>query len=541
MILSNAEILNILKERPNKDIVDEAQKTAALIRMHVLGIGLDEYIVRINSFENDDQYAVRKKYGRSNRDLFERLCRPIDKVFSARGGSVYYNLPKNEDESFKQVLRNVENGLSLRKWIQQYWEKAYEVDPMGLVFVEIDERGEAYPVYKSTASIYDYRLNGRRLDYVVFDTGEKTEAGNRIFRVVDDARDVRVSYDGASISELDSFTNWFGYVPAMINSDIPVFGTEMYQSPLNNVIELADEYLRETSVKSVYKLMHGFPKSWKYGMACDKCNGTGFDGGETCPSCKGTKVRLKTDVSDSIILPVPEANDPKIAPDVAGYISPDIVAWAHMSDELKELENLMFETLWGTHQLEQAENNTATGKFIDTQPVNEKLSDFSAAAEKIETFITDCIGQYFYAAAYKGASVNYGRRFTIESPDTIWEKYDIARKNMSPVSALDALLREYLYAKYENNSLELIRELKKIDLEPFIHYSPVNVQSLQIAEIDYIKKVYFTEWSKTVTENEWIYSPVETLNTKFNTWIQEKQNIIQQQIKSKVNEGIGSK
>jgi hypothetical protein len=510
-------------------MVDAAQKTAAILAMHVLGVGLDEYIAQINSFENEDQYDVRKKYARSNRDLFERLCRPIDKVFSARGGSVYYNLPKSADESLKQILRNVENGLSLRRWIQQYWEKAYEIDPMGLVFIEIDERSEAYPTYKSSASIYDYKLNGRRLDYVIFDTGEKTEAGDRIFRIVDDARDIRVSYDGNVIRELDSFTNWFGFVPAIINSDIPVFGTETYQSPLANVIEIADEYLRETSVKSVYKMMHGFPKSWKYGMACDKCNGTGYCEGEVCPSCKGTKVRLKTDVADSIVLPVPEGSDPKIAPDVAGFISPDIAAWERMSDELKGLEDMMFETLWGTHQLEHAENNTATGKFIDTQPVNEKLSDFSTAAEKIETFITDCIGQYFFATAYKGCSINYGRRFTIESPDTIWEKYDVSRKNMSPVSALDALLREYLYAKYENNSLELIKELKKIDLEPFIHYSPANVQSLQIAEIDYLKKVYFSEWEKTVSENEWIYGSAKSLNAKFDAWIQEKQVIVKQQ------------
>ena len=530
MILTRAEILEILKENPHKEDVKIAQEAQKKLSVHVFGIGMDEYLEKINSFENPDQYKIRKKYARSNKDIIERVARPIDKIYSATGGSVFYDLPEKQNQEFRNRLRNIENGLTLRKWIEQYWKQAYLSDPMGLIFMEVDENGDAYPTYKGSNEIFTYQLNGRYLDYVVFNVEYKNEEKKEAkhFRVVDDSYDYLVEKDGEDIRIIteETFPNHFEKVPAILNSDIPVLGTDYFESPLNKAIEIADEYLREGSVKSVYKLLHGFPKAWEYQSQCTNCEGTGNVGGETCPVCKGTRVKPMRDVAEVRLIPIPEGTDVKIAPEIGGYITPPIEAWDKMTDELEQMESLIFKTIWGTRQKEEAENDTATGRFIDTQPINDRLSKFSEASELIEKFITDNLGYFYYGNNYKGSSVHYGRRFQIESPDVIWLKYENARKNGAPDTMLDDLLMDYVQSKYENNSLELQKQTKLLEIEPFPHLTAIQVKGLAISPIDYVRKAYFTEFAKTLTDNEIIFINTNTLQTKFTAYAEEKLKLI---------------
>ncbi|MDR1199990.1 MAG: hypothetical protein LBK94_13440 [Prevotellaceae bacterium] len=541
MILSTEQIKNILTADPNGAVVDYAQKMRKDLFVHVFGDGLSEYIKQINNFENDSQYQARKQYGRSNKDIMERLTRPLDKVFSAAGGSTFYDLPEKQNREFRNRLKNTENGLPLRKWIEQYWKSAYLADPMGIIFIEIDENGDAYPTYKGSNEIKAYRLNGRHLDYVIFNvekdayskyivTDEEKTKQIMFYRVVDDEKDIIIKYDGeVSIIEEETYTNHFGHVPAIINSDLPKIGTINFVSPLERIIEIANEYLRECSVKSVYKLLHGFPKYWEYQSVCSDCKGTGLVSGEKCKSCKGTGIKLSHDVSDIKLLPIPTENDKSLAPYVGGYIVPPIEAWTRMNEELKDLETLMFTTLWGTEQLKNGENNTATGKFIDTQPVNERLSKFSDAAEVIETFITDNMAFLYYGNSYKGCSVSYGRRFIIESPDTLWVKYQNARNSGASVSALDDMLKEYLSTKFENHSIELHKQLKLIELEPFVHLSVMQVQALNITGLDKAKKLYFEDFIRTLTDNEIISESRDALNKRLAEYAKERETLINEQ------------
>jgi hypothetical protein len=479
---------------------------------------MDEYIAYINSFENQDQYRIRKRYARSNKDLFDRVLRPIDNVFSAKGGSTYFDMPEEQSLKLRGILMNVENGLSIRKWVEEYWLKAYVVDPMGLIFIEVGNN-EAYPTYKCSSSIIDYQLNGRKLDYVVFSTPDKD-----VYRVVDGDLDRMVSVKGEDVTILDSYPNHFGYVPAILCSDIPTFGTSLYQSPIASVIQVADEYLRDCSVKSVYKLLHGFPKSWAYASVCDKCEGQGLIKGQECPSCKGTGYRLKWDVADVKMIPPPSSKeDPVIAPNVGGYITPDLEAWGKMTEELELLENAIFYTLWGTRQRDEADNETATGRFIDVQPVNSRLSKISETAESIERFITDALGMFYFPNMYKGSSIHYGRRYLIEGPDVIWEKYERARDKGAPTSVLDSLLKEYVQARYQANSLELAVQLKKIKLEPFVHCTVEQVQTMSIVQEDYLKKAYLSDFFDSLEPNEILSKSIQQLDSKLAQYVKLKQ------------------
>ncbi|MNS95216.1 hypothetical protein D3C72_1294640 [compost metagenome] len=181
----------------------------------------------------------------------------------------------------------------------------------------------------------------------------------------------------------------------------------------------------------------------------------------------------------------------------------------------------MCETIWGTHEKDHQKNETATGRFIDTQPVNNRLSAFADASEEMEQFITDAIGQFMYQSEYKGSSIHYSRRFLIETPDQIWEKYNKARKDGSPVSLLDDLLIDYYYTRYGSDSIQLTKQIKLMKVEPMIHNTLQ--ESKGLAPVDeYTMKLYFGEWVKTLNEMEIVTTPIESLTKSLKEYADSK-------------------
>jgi len=69
-------------------------------------------------------------------------------------------------------------------------------------------------------------------------------------------------------------------------------------------------------------------------MLCPICHGQGKEGNEKCKSCGGTGFKLDRDVSDEVVLPIPDKEDVKLAPDIAGWIHPDKEILDSFNDEL---------------------------------------------------------------------------------------------------------------------------------------------------------------------------------------------------------------
>src|SRR5690242_16702617 len=98
MILDDFQLKRIIEKNPASALLAEAQKDASLLNAHITGAGLTTIIRNDEYFEDDQRKNLRQKYARSNRDLFARIHRPIDKVFTAKGGSVVYNLPEAQEK-----------------------------------------------------------------------------------------------------------------------------------------------------------------------------------------------------------------------------------------------------------------------------------------------------------------------------------------------------------------------------------------------------------------------------------------------------------
>ncbi len=543
MQLTRNDIREILLNRPNLKLVTAAQEYTKKLMVHHTGVGLDEYLERIINAEGDKQIAARKKYAKSNKDLFAKLHRPIDKVYSARGGSISYNTSEQIGQSVSAMLSNVEYGYTLRKWMEVFYRKALHYDPMGIVLMEVSNN-EVYPVYRSALDVYDYQLNGRDLDYVILTTDIKTDSGKKVYRVIDDSNDMLIEWDGANYTKYQNtkYPNYWGYVPARIISNIydPVRG--FYISPDDDCIEIADQYLREGSVLNVHKNLFMFPQRWSYAGMCTECSGTGMKGGEDCKACNGSKQKAITDPSETVVIPFPEDKEqPIITPNIMGYSTPDKVGVELMISSLTDLFNSMYYVTWGIENMQKADgkadDKTATEILYNEQPKIERLHYYSDAAEEMEKYITDQAGMFMYPESFTGADVHYGRRYIMESPDAIWKKYQEARKEGAPQSDLDAMLEDYYMSKYKGDSNELAKVLKLMKIEPLVHETISSVKNLLGEQsIEYRMKVVFRDWANEKPPMQIIRGQLKALREDLRTYAESN---IEIQEESNINDNAG--
>lgn len=556
MILSAPQIVDIILNNPGLARVNKGVAYSKKLQAHIHGKDVSnlEAFSQIDGFERPSLKTLRAKYAKSNKDLFARLSRPLDKVFSARGGSVYINLPETAEKKAEILATNVRNGKSVRKWVETTWTPHLLDDPFGIVFMEMLPKQQAiiaqregrpwvYPTYRSIQDIYDYLPKGNRLEYVVFNlTKEEKQAfgvdeKSTVYRLIDDANDYLVKKEDKKAEILTAFTitNYFGEVPGMINSDLPdPTADNCFLSLFDKAIELADEFLLKGSIKTTHDFLHGFPKYAEFSGQCHECGGTGLHEGKKCDDCKGTGVRSISRVSDMKQLAFPESkDDPIILPsEVGAYISPDATFHEIATNDLQMLEDKMHVTIWGAQSQQQTsgmaasqsgETKTATEIVSEFKPQADRLVTVSEMAEARHKFILDNIIRMQVQPGYSGSSVNYGRRYMLESPDEIWYKYSDARAKGAPQNVLDTLLNEYFEANFQSDPIGLQIAKKLMYVEPFVHLSALQLKALTPDPLDYKSKLYFSEWLALQNNGALLSQDVATLRQSLDTYAAGKQ------------------
>ena len=192
MILEVEQIKQLILEPANKKL-DKAIEQYDKLQLHINGVDVIGHLEMINKFENAQQLKLRVQVAKSIRHILNSVLRPFDKVFSAKGGSVDYNLPDKQDKQVREVLSNVTEGMSLRKWLQNFWGNKYLSDPNGIILVEPPNvhNKNPFPVYRPVTVIHDYTTNGSHLNYVILKISGAVwmKPGLKYFRVIDDEID----------------------------------------------------------------------------------------------------------------------------------------------------------------------------------------------------------------------------------------------------------------------------------------------------------------------------------------------------------------
>jgi hypothetical protein len=559
--------LNFIAEKINASPnckIEEARKMNKKLIRNVDGINIQEYLAQINNYENEGQFEARKKHAISNKYIVEELLRPTDNAFNARGGSINYkfNVTKTEDfeKDFSEKLSKIKNSHSLRWYIENEWFHKFITDPNGLIVIESDkdnvpnDKRNAYPTYKSINSILDYEQNGIFVDWVIFEPHEnelivEKEFGGKEFGGKENKHEIKkywaldgenwylVIKKGDDIIIENTLPHKFDRVPAILCSNIIDNTTGWKKSPIDAQVELLDQTLISNSVLRIVEFMHLYPQQYMYVDDCPRCGGTGITTDKegspvTCSKCGGSGKYERKDVTDLIKLRFPNQLDGDVNIDTpSGYIYMPTEAWKQMTESVDRIGNKIFFSHWGTEMVKKSvEGNdyaSATGRYIDAQPVNNRLNKYSKSIEQAHTAIADFLGKYYYPNTFNKAFIQYGRRYLIETPDQIWEKYVNARKMDAPVSSLDILLLQYLESEYRENETMYMVELKKVKLEPFIHWSIQTVRSSEtISDTDKIKKEFFSEWIQTKTIDEIYSTDTEDLRKQLDKYAQSKLKMI---------------
>ena len=517
----------IKKHRQTSTWVEKAREHSRVLRALVLGEDFHKVLInQIEKIESTERAIARKKYSKDIRDVFERVNQPISSIFIASGGSVNNSMPEGvKRDKFVKSLAQFKGQKSLKKYLSEEFFSLGDVDPNGLIFVEYREDEDIFPTYKSINDIRYYRSNGQLLDVLLFEPKDITENNVSIkeWRLIDENKEWRIRERGEVFSEVEEFTfeHPFGMIPAVILSEYQETGTELRKSRLFPIEEVSKDYARDKSILTIYKFQNGFPKHGRFEAFCRSCNGVGKTGqGDKCTNCDGKGIIRKNDVTDTTILPMPIDNDAaNVAPNHEWFVSPDLETWKQYKEDLVTHEESIEETQWGTKRVKEGKNETATGRFIDAQPIMNKLNVLTDNVEWADNQLARLVENWVNGEPVKESEYHetFGRRFIIESPDFILDKYNESRDKGSNNTILDKLLDEYFLSIYQTNPIMLEQIMKKRQVEPFIHMSVTEVNDI-FGLIEASRKTLFVDfWEQADTTKD-----VDTLKTEFDKYTGNK-------------------
>ena len=533
---------------PDKRI-EWARKYNDKLMLHVHGVGLDKALEQINNYENDDQKVARDKHAISNKFITDRLLRPTDNVFSAKGGYKKYIFKTDQDKQEKEFVMNlldVYSGYNLSQYIHRIWFDKYIVDPNGLMFMEVSQDGkEIYPTYKSIYSIRNYKQDGIKVEWVLFEPDEVVfdeekpqdeEKKQELFWAVDELAYYRCVKDKDGVRVIFEQTHNFDQVPAIICSDIEDAVSGWKKSPIDSQVELLHKFMVDNSVLNIVEFFHSYPQQWTYVDECARCNGSGeITGGpqrrdgtidNTCPTCSGTGMADRKDVTKIMKLTVPNADGVKVDPP-SGYIYMPPESWKLMTNSVDRTWNTIIFSHWGT-SLEYGSNNgtqyaTATGRFIDTQPVNNKLDRYSESVQLIHNAIATIYGKFYHPKTFVRSDVVYGRRYLIETPDQLLKRYtDISNMSQNQI-IMDITFEQYLESEFRDNEQLYAYNKKLSALDPFPHLKVDTVKELGLPE-QLKRKLFVTEFKNTKEIQYIIETPMKDLQKEYADFINQINN-----------------
>lgn len=488
---------------------------------------IDELIDKIEGLESEKKARARRMYAADIQHLFSRLFQPIETIGFATGDTRKYDINSDKlKKKFISTVSNIKDNKPLSEWVLRNAIDLINTDPNGVIFLEYKTTpiSDIYPTYKSINSIRYYEARGQLVEFIIFEPYILNQKEH--YRIVDDEYDRTFIREGNEYIKVESlsFKHPFGQVPAIICSNISYAGGTMKLSAIHKILDQAKDYARDQSFLTLYKIYKGNPIFWRYVSYCGDCNGSGKVASEICSTCSGEgKYISKNDVTDVVELPIPDDKEtPIIAPNIAGFISPDLDVWTKYEETLVMTEAKMYKSHWGTMFGMQMDKNsnakTATEIIADKQPLENQLNKYADYIEFVEWKLAEWILNFFDVTKSKSETlitIHRGRRYIIESYDILLEKYETSVKMEDNNVILDKLFVEFLNSKYRNNLEDLHENLLKARIEPYLHLTIKN--TLQIfGNLEAQRKVLFQKFWLTVTD----YSSEEKIKADFETWFE---------------------
>lgn len=503
--------------------------------LHVHGVGLSAALQQINHYENSLQKEARDLFAYSNKHVSARLLSPAKNVFSAKGGTFNYTTTeKDGDNEMREKLSDVYNGYSLARYMSSIAFDKFITDPNGII--QVVKKGEEYSLdYIGIKSIRNYEQAGIYVNWVVFEPFEtgamdmegtmyplldtvpnKSSKKYERFRAIDDVNTYEYLIKDGKFIETSRVPHNQGRVPAILCSDIenPLNGWKI--SFIDQQVELLKKVMDDNSVLNIVEKFHNFPQKWEIVDDCPTCMGIGrvqntrkaegIAGDEiTCPTCGGGGDRRRPDVTDVHKIKVAKDGQPQLY-NPAGYVTLPTEPWVLMVKSIDRTIDTIIVTRWGSSiEYGKTDGNqyaTATGRWLDVQPVQNNLSELSDSIEFIHTELAKLLGKSYKPLTFKRAEIHYGRNYLLETTSQLLKTYNEINQYGENLWMLDIVSSKWLETEYKDNETMLAYYKRLAALDALPHNSLDEVFKLGNTEA-INRKLYLNDYKNS--------KPMETI------------------------------
>lgn len=554
MILSEDQIKEYILRPKNEALIKYLIQEKKRHELHLVGYGIEEFIKTVDKIEDKSYIDVKLKFKNyKTLQLYHKALKPFQSIFTAKGGSIYYDTDNDKVKNKIKVFLNSKIGkkYDLQEWMQKIWLSQVNIDPMGMTLIEYDPETKLpyldyLSVYKRSGEaiykqIHDFDYsNITTVEYLILHYGTDKDKNN-IYRIIDDKYDYLVKQDRREEEKIEIIDseikdNPFGKVPAIINSNR--VDNQVLQAKTSYIKEsliCAQDYLNDYIDYRIYKKKISIPRIWEFKTACEKCGGTKeiqqysdleegrkFLGSIKCDVCRGTGYHKERSLTDIIRVDLLEAGAQNYIPPTGSVTLPTNIQ-DQMVLEMKSLEVDIYETIWGQGVFlnQDRANTTAFEVSVRNEQKTHQLMIISDNKILVEQEIINLVGKLNYGSAFKGVTIKAPTQYILNTGTQAMSVYLEAKKNLASDELLNQLYKEYLESEYENNEQELIKNQKLFVVDPFPHNTLLEINDISSAIEFTVKKNMLKYTVRYENEFNRIYLPentIEKISEQFNEW-----------------------
>lgn len=533
MAISLEQIKEELSQPKKKQILNQILKNQNRIKFHsVINLSgndftgyLNTFLGRVKEWIAYDKYllfASMLNFPLKTNELTATIYDKLSRVFDGRNPVFNFQFTKSEFrddwEYYRQEILN-----EPYYWVNDAWEYfKTEINSVMVVDMPADQAGDkpapySYFVTPDNIISYDLSEDGCQMNWIIF-----KQHGNKIavfddesFRVFDLDKDGKVS--GIFVENKHDLR----YCPARFFWSTPIEKRvpDIKEHPLMKSLDSLDHYLFFAISKRVLDLYGSYPIYSGYQEECNYTDGEDdeeifcSDGYlknrkhntflidnatlKQCPIC--AKKRLRG-AGGFISLPIPSNDPDDNQPDLRDPVQMLTVDVASLEYNVKEAERLRDEIIKASVGIDeeviysQAINEMQVAANFEGQTTILGRTQFNI--EQAWKFRDETIARLRYGNnAFLSAKISLGTETMPVSTTSLRQTYKSAKENGASMSELTAIKRKIIDSEYRNDPNELQRMLILLELEPYVHYTLDELNSLRennmISDEEFAVKINF--------------------------------------------------
>ena len=499
MTLTDIQILELLRKAKNNDAIVAGEKLQNEHKVHITGEGYERLVRQVEGFESSKDFNIRKQISKpATISIVSIIIDNLNRWVNAQGTIKKVDLQdETKNKSFQEVLDQVWHDKPFDEFIKTFYKEAIYTDFNGFVLVTkpkviakglIEKEGvvrlhegslNPYLIFIANNDVYDFLLSGDKVEYLIIKLDDK----KKVFRVIDDSRDIILNYENDKVTSKNEVKNEIGYVPAIKISSLneKLLSSQVKTSPIHHIIPALDRYFSSDADLRMQFIKHAYPKLAIVTRECKICHGTGdtFDNDTKvkCNSCDGTGKEIP--ISRDGVIGIPQylaTGDSPYPGSPASYINPEVESLKLCIEDLDRQRKDILYAGTGDKGLisDQIRDETATATMASSRSLEDRISEIIGMVESFEMFIKKAIKDLhkdFTNIKDYSITVRYGRRLTIKGEGELLDEIKNSKLANMPSSYIFALQKDLIHSKYKNNADELERQLILADVEPFCGYS----------------------------------------------------------------------